>query len=489
MVSFEPEIKADLPPRLVSHVMETPANNSPTTPIRLLLVEDDEDDAYLLKDLLAQSAATFEIETAGSIAEARKRLKAGGIDLVLSDLSLPDSRGIQTFAALRAASPQTPVIVLSGMDDEELAMQIVERGAQDYLVKGRIDCALLTRAIRYAIKRVEAERALAEERLRNEEKVAVYNKQLRDKNLQLEDDLRMASEVQQAFLPQQTGGLVRMAAKDLLRFYSSYLPSGPVGGDFFHILPLSDTTAGVFISDVMGHGVRAALVTALERALVEELSVVASNPGIFLSQINQALISILRRTGTPLFVSAFYLFADVTFSEIRYAVAGHPRQLIVRRSAGVVEMLPANGRDHGPALGVFEDQHYEMFRAKLSPGDLVLLFTDGLFEVEGRNGELFDLERLQAVVRNRMRLPPRELPAAVINDVKQFADTGVFLDDVCLVVMDFAGPPGASSNQKHAGARDEHQDHGDNHHPAPELGTRLLAHDAGIAGNHQDAGK
>ena len=421
--------------------MEDSLNNSQRKAIRLLLIEDDENDAFLLKELLAGSPVTFAAETAGTMAEALKRLEAGGIDLVLSDLTLPDSRGIHTFAAVREVAPQTPVIVLSGLDDEELAMRIVEKGAQDYLVKGRIDCALLTRAIRYAIKRVEAERALSEERRRSEENTALYNKQLREKNLQLEEDLRMASEVQQAFLPQQTGGMLRKAAKGALHFYSSYLPTGPVGGDFFHILRLSDTTAGVFISDAMGHGVRAALVTALERALLEEMAGAAGNPGIFLSQINHALFSILRRTGTPLFVSAFYLFADVTFSEIRYAVAGHPRQLIVRRSAGEVEMLPANGRDHGPALGVFDDQHYEMFRAKLSPGDLVLLFTDGLFEVEGPGGELFDQERLLAVVRNRMRLPPEDLSAAVLGDVKQFSGNGKFIDDVCLVVMVFEGSP------------------------------------------------
>lgn len=424
-------------------MMDTLQKSVRAKPIRLLLIEDDENDVFLMRELLGTSATPFVMEIADSIALALKRLEAGGIDVVLSDLSLPDSNGIHTFATIHAAAPHTPVIVLSGIDDEDLAMQIVEKGAQDYLVKGHIDCALLTRAIRYAIKRVEAERALAEERRKNEENLTQYNRKLHEKNLQMEDDLRMASEVQQAFLPQQGGGSSRTAANDTLHFHSTYLPTGPIGGDFFHILPLSDTTAGVFISDAMGHGVRAALVTALERALVEEMAVVAGNPGIFLSQINQALLSILRRTGTPLFVSAFYLFVDVTFSEIRYAVAGHPRQLIIRRSAGTVEMLPANACDHGPALGVFEGQHYEMFRAKLAPGDLVMLFTDGLFEVEGPGGEMLEQRQLLELVRNRMNLPPHDIPQAILRDVRQFAADGVFSDDVCLVVMEFATPGGS----------------------------------------------
>ena len=463
-------------------MMET-AKPSARLPIRLLLIEDDEDDVFLLRELLSQAAVAFAIESAGTIAAAVQRLAAGGIDLVLSDLSLPDSRGIETFLALRSAAPQTPVIVLSGFDDEELAMQIVEKGAQDYLVKGHIDCPLLTRSIRYAIKRVEAERALAEERRKSQENLAVYNRQLREKNLQLEDDLRMASEVQQAFLPQQAAGSLRRAANGSLHFYSTYLPAGSVGGDFFHILPLSETTAGVFISDAMGHGVRAALVTALERALVEEMAVVAGNPGIFLSRINHALLSILQRTGTPLFVSAFYMFVDVAFSEIRYAVAGHPRQLITRRETGAVETLPANGRDHGPALGIFDGQRYEMFRAKLSPGDRVLLFTDGLFEVEGPNGDLFDQDQLLEVVRRRMHLPPVELPGAVINDVKQFTGGGVFLDDVCLVVMDYEGRPAGGSNHEHPHTRGEHEENGHGHHEASAAGDRLPAHDLGVGGH------
>ena len=256
----------------------------------------------------------------------------------------------------------------------------------------------------------------------------------------------MASEVQQAFLPQQTSGLLRKAANNPLHFYSSYLPSGAVGGDFFHILPLSDTTAGVFISDVMGHGVRAALVTALERALVEELAGIATDPGEFLSQINRSLLSILKRTGTPLFVSAFYLFVDVTTGEIRYATAGHPKPLLIRRDKELLEMLSSDGKKQGPALGVFNDRKYETSALRLSPGDLVLLFTDGLFEVEGTNGQLFDQDKLMDVVRRHMNLPSEALSGAILADIRQFSSSGEFSDDVCLVVMDFEG--GASTGHE-----------------------------------------
>ena len=188
------------------------------------------------------------------------------------------------------------------------------------------------------------------------------------------------------------------------------------------------------------------------------------------------------------------LFVDVVSREIRYAVAGHPRQLIIRRSAGVMDGLPQNGWKPGPALCVFPDQRYDTHHGSLVPGDLVLLFTDGLFEVEAADGELFDQERLLAVVRNQMHLPPAELQGAIIHDIKQFACAGNFNDDVCLVIMDFeepatdhnAGHHGFTGDleHKHPDPGGEHDGHRHHHDHAAEEGTGVLLHNAGIAGHH-----
>ena len=151
----------------------------------------------------------------------------------------------------------------------------------------------------------------------------------------------MAREVQMAFLPQQFPSFPRHLPPEesALRFYSRYLPATLLGGDFFHVLPISETAAGVLICDVMGHGVRAALVTAIHRALMEELTEFAAEPGVFLAHMNNALLSILRRTRSPMFASAFYLAVDVSSGRMRYANAGHPRPLHVRRTAGQVDLL------------------------------------------------------------------------------------------------------------------------------------------------------
>src|SRR5689334_20696397 len=123
-------------------------------PVRVLLVEDNPGDVRLFRELLRETgAAGFEIEVSGRLADAGARVAQGGIGLVLLDLSLPDSRGIETFQALHRAAPDIPVIVLSGLTNEAVAVQAVHEGAQDYLVKGVGDGHLLLRAMHYAIER------------------------------------------------------------------------------------------------------------------------------------------------------------------------------------------------------------------------------------------------------------------------------------------------------------------------------------------------
>jgi PAS domain S-box-containing protein len=130
-------------------------------PIQLLLVEDNPADARLLRELLKEiTTAEFDITLAGRLNEALSKLHSGSFDVVLTDLSLPDSHGLAAFRELHGAAPMVPVIVLSGVDDETLAIGAVREGAQDYLVKSRVDPHLLVRSIRYAIERQAAEQKL-----------------------------------------------------------------------------------------------------------------------------------------------------------------------------------------------------------------------------------------------------------------------------------------------------------------------------------------
>jgi len=395
--------------------------------VKALLVEDNPGDARLIQIMLSEASGDlFEIQTVDRLGAGLREVARVGIGIVLLDLSLPDSRGLATFAQLHAKAPQIPIIVLSGLNDTTVAVQAVHEGAQDFLIKGQVDGQLLTRAMRYAI-----------ERKRMTEQLARYTEELRSKNAQLEADFNMAREIQEIFLPHQYPTFPQWVAPEesALRFSHRYIPAAAVGGDFFDIFAITGTTAGVFICDVMGHGMRAALITAIMRGLLEELMPVAADAGKFLSEMNRSLHAILRRTREPFLATAFYLVADVASGELRFSSAGHPSPFRVQRSAEVVELLRSYDSRHGPALGLFEKPIYPTCRAPLAPNDLVLLFTDGLYELDNALGEEFGQERLLASVRRHLRLPMDDLLDSILEDAQRFAGSDQFDDDVCLVAM------------------------------------------------------
>jgi sigma-B regulation protein RsbU (phosphoserine phosphatase) len=658
--------------------------------INILLVEDNPDDVFFLRMMLQKVAgAHFEFHDAKNLSSGLTRLAEGNIDVVLLDLSLPDSSGLETFHAIKEHARDIPIIVLSGTDDETLALNAVHAGAEDYLVKGHVNSQLITRAIIYAIERTESKGAVlkAEQRYRGifensvagifqtspqgayldvnpaliriygyssredlmasisdiakllyvnpnrraefvklmqeqnlvqdfesqifrkdgsiiwisenaravtddqgkvlyyegmveditarkeaEEKVrfselrfrsiwqksfdgmrltdeqgimlavnpafcqivglaadllvgrpytAVYSdtedllemaqkyqqrfaekkiesqferhvifrtgkavdvelsnsfveieegrslvlsvfrdvtvrkqaeererqinaelarsqSELRKKNEILEDDLKMARDIQQAILPQQYPTFPPGAAEEssLVHFCHRYHPTGQVGGDFFNVLALSDTKAGIFICDVMGHGVRSALITAMVRGLVEELRPIALDPGQLLTRINSDLRAILQQTRTPLFTTAFYLVADLERRQIYYSNAGHPRPFLVHRLKGTVEVLKNSDGKSRPALGLFAESTYPTASCDLAAGDLVMLFTDGLYEVEGAGDEQFSQELLLQAVSKHAALHGTEMFTAIMGEIQQFSVSHEFSDDVCMVGME-----------------------------------------------------
>jgi two-component system, cell cycle sensor histidine kinase and response regulator CckA len=138
-------------------------------PITVLLVEDNPGDARLILELLEDvQAQAFDLERVDRLDHALSRLAETGVDVVLLDLGLPDSQGLDTFVRARRSAPDEPIVVISGLDDERMALEAVRSGAQDYLVKGRIEGNLLARVLRYAIERKRAEQELLarEERFR-----------------------------------------------------------------------------------------------------------------------------------------------------------------------------------------------------------------------------------------------------------------------------------------------------------------------------------
>ena len=285
---------------------------------------------------------------------------------------------------------------------------------------------------------------LAEEQIqRANVELARSREELRTKNLLMEENLHMAREIQFAMLPQQYPVFPHTLPleQSAFQFVHRYQPAETVSGDFFSVSALSEDEAAVFICDVTGHGMRAALVTAMIRALVEELKPIARDPGMFLRKVNSDLFTILKTTGSPMLTTAFYLVANWRTGVMRFANAGHPKPLLIRRSAGRIEpLVNASGKSQ-PALGLFEDPPYQTTEINLVPGDFAMLFTDGLYEVQGPNEELYSQERLIMDVKDRLQKPAGQLFDELLAAIGQFSVDHEFADDVCLVGMEYKGKP------------------------------------------------
>ena len=268
-----------------------------------------------------------------------------------------------------------------------------------------------------------------------EEKLAGYTRQLEQKNKQTVEELKMARELQLAMLPHEFPCVPRHRprAESDLDFFSFFFPAGAVSGDFFDVIPLSDTAVGLFICDVMGHDVRAALVTAMMRSLVADLSA-TTEPGELLTQINREVAGVFNQTGSTMYATAFYLIADVARAELRYASAAHPEPILLHRQQGTAEWLGHNpGQKKGPALGLFAEGQFPTHRCPMEVGDLIALFTDGLIEAEGADHQSFSPERLLEGVRQRVKLPTNELFTGLLDEIKKFSASSEFEDDVCIV--------------------------------------------------------
>ena len=192
--------------------------------------------------------------------------------------------------------------------------------------------------------------------------------ELKKANEQIAEDLQMAAKVQQAFLPHGYPAFTDDDGRPLIKFFHFYEADTELGGDFCSIYRLSDTQAGLLICDVMGHGVRAALITAIIHATAEELVRKAASPADFLTAMNQRLLPVLQTEDEYLFATAAYFTIDVVSGELMGAIAGHPLPFLIQPQRNKVSQLDVEEEVLGPALAIVADYEYDSLHLQLHPG-------------------------------------------------------------------------------------------------------------------------
>ncbi|WP_372847237.1 SpoIIE family protein phosphatase [Pontiella sp.] len=251
----------------------------------------------------------------------------------------------------------------------------------------------------------------------------------------LEDDLLMASQLQKTFFPTSYPSFSSPDGRggEAVEFHHFHRPGGVIGGDLCSIRRLTATEVGIFLCDVMGHGIRAALGTSIVRAMVEEISLREKDPGRFLRHMNQVLMPLFRQDDLFLYATACYMVLDVSTGQVRFANAGHPLPIHLDARNGRVKSFLQEQATIGPGLAIEEGASYQTFGGRVCPGDVVFMHTDGINEVVDPEDEEYGEERLLLSARRHMALPLPGLFSALYDDARAFGQVDAVEDDVCLV--------------------------------------------------------
>jgi serine phosphatase RsbU (regulator of sigma subunit) len=384
------------------------AEESPTAKLRVLLVEDDEGDAVLVRELLADAATPVDLVWAPSLGEA-ERLWSAGTDCVLLDLQLPDASGLDGLRRLLRRGA-VAVVVLTGLDDHRQGVAAVAAGAQDYLVKGQIDGRSLERVIRYAVQRHRAE---------------MIARELSEAQLLAAENVRLS----RGLLP------APLITDPTVGYGAQYRPGSGrmlLGGDFYDVVQTPDGSVWAVIGDVCGHGPDEAALGVCLRIAWRTL-VLAGHPGQEILPMMQQLL-IHERHQPALFTTVCMVRIAPDRGGAMIWSAGHPSPLLLD-DTGQRE-VPAVQR--GLPLGIDPDCVWWPTQIRLCPRWKLLLYTDGL--IEGRSGgeRCLWVEGLLDLVRTQRALSaqdPQQLVDELVETVRQL-DPGND-DDVAVVMLTY----------------------------------------------------
>lgn len=265
--------------------------------------------------------------------------------------------------------------------------------------------------------------------------------ELQEKNEAYEEELHLAREIQHALTVRGFPELTMESTR--ATFSARYIPISGLAGDFFEVIEIDADHAGVLICDVMGHGVRSALIVAMLRGLLEKQRSQACDPGAFLRGLNEGLASILERAGTTMFATAFYGLVDIRRGTFDYACAGHPGPMI--EGGDGVRQIACAREDKGPGLGLFRGATFPNRSVPLEEIRRIVLFTDGVLETENIAGEPYFENRLMDIILQSRGNSLDRMLDGILDSVLEFSETPRFDDDVCLLGIEIARSPEAAA--------------------------------------------
>ncbi|MFP4382179.1 MAG: PP2C family protein-serine/threonine phosphatase [Candidatus Sumerlaeia bacterium] len=403
--------------------------------LRVLVVDDEADVRFPLQEFFKHRGDECVLARDGL--EGLDFLKQCDFHIMVTDISMPRMDGLQLVAEARKIRPQMVCLVLSGTGTRADIIMALQSGAFDFLEKPLPDYATFSMVIDRAAERCwlirDRDKLLADLKKQNarlevslDQLHEAYGR-LRQQEETLETDLRQAQRVQRKMLPQ---GFPVMKHWN---FYAYYAPCERLGGDFFGTVPISDDKFAIYLGDVAGHGVSAAMITVVLRELVHAHrflypeSRVFEKPEAAMAFLNRGLLE--EMFDPPILATIVYCIYDGKEGTVTCSCAGHPPPILVHEN-GKARALEAEG----PVLGIESPSDYKTDSVKMKAGDFLLFYTDGLPESRNRMGIELTEAGLMKSIWEMHGAPSRDVGEELENKMLHFLSGLTPADDMTFIV-------------------------------------------------------
>jgi serine phosphatase RsbU (regulator of sigma subunit) len=403
---------------------------TPQKPVRLVIADDE---ALVRRGLEAYITANQRLQLLGEAQNGQEALQLCELfqpQVVLMDADMPGMNGLEVTRAIRQRWPQTRVLVLTSASDQIVTQDILDTGAAGHITKD-ISAEELAQAILQALEDQPVVTATGETQAKEPSELAgdlqplkVHTRVYTTPQPRTIRELEMAGRIQFGILPESPPSLPGWDLSATLE------PAGETSGDFYDFIPLPNNKWGIVIADVTDKGLGAALFMTLSSSLLRTYA--ARFPTLPAMAINAVNNRIFADTRGGMFVTTFYAVLEPDIGRLRYVNAGHnPPFLASSQKGKPTDRLTRTG----VALGLFEEQNWQQKMMRFSPGDVLVLYTDGVTEAYNRRGQFFGESRLQQVVRLLRERPASEIQEGLLAEVNEFTGRVARHDDIALIVL------------------------------------------------------
>lgn len=370
---------------------------------RIVVIDDNANDLQVTRRFLERRG--YDAVPAGNGEEGLRLAQQIIPDAIVVDYRMPVMDGFEVTRRIKSdpALQTIPVLMLTGSDSAQHVVEGLGAGADDFVTKGS-DVEIVVARLR-ALLRMKA-----------------YQDQLRRMNHQMTRDLQIARRVQEALVPDRSFRSARLEIR------SAYIPTEVLSGDFYDYFA-QDGTTYLFVADVSGHGLPAAILVSLLKSYIHTEASTERSLAAFMAKLNDFLFSV----SLPTQFATAALFRIDDGGDLVYANAAHPPFLLYRRSERKTILVeqPSN------LLGAMPNMTFEEHSIRVEPGDTLFVYTDGLTDRVDANGDFYAIDRVAAVLDRHGECDLETVYSSIYDDVSNFSATEEFKDDIAFVVTRF----------------------------------------------------